>query len=154
MSEKDTISLVNNILKEYIEKNHLRKTPERFAILEEIYSNKLGHFSIDSLYVFMKEKNFRVTKTTLYNAMEIFLDAGLVVKHKFGENKFIFEKIYKRYQHDHLICVKCGNIIEFCDPSIYEIENKIKKEYDFSIDYHSLYYYGICSKCKKRKEVK
>lgn len=152
MIKQDTILLVTNILKTHLEKNHLRKTPERFAILKEIYTNCFAHFSIDSLYSEMKEKNiFTVTMTTLYNTMSVLVDAGLVVKHQFGDNKFIYEKKYQKNQHDHLICSNCGDIIEFNDNTINTITEKVSNKYKFKIDYHSLCYYGLCSNCQKKE---
>ncbi len=152
MEKRDNVSLVTNILKEYLESNHLRKTPERFAILEEIYTNRFAHFSIDSLYSAMKEKNsFTVTMTTLYNTMSVLVDAGLVVKHQFGDNKFIYEKKFQKNQHDHLICNNCGSIFEFNDDAINTINKNITEKYNFKIEYHSLCYYGICSNCQEKK---
>ena len=141
---------VKKILAEYIKTHNLRNTSERFTILEEIYSDKFGHFNVESLYNHLKTKNFSVTKTTLYNSLEIFIEAGLVVKHLFGNNISIYEKIFERTQHDHLICTKCGTISEFCDPRLLDIQNTVKDAYKFDIEYHSLYFYGVCNDCRKK----
>ena len=78
---KDT---VKQILTEYLQKNGHRKTPERYAILDTIYSIK-GHFDVDELYSYMAEKEkFRVSRATLYNTIILLIDAGLVIKHQFG----------------------------------------------------------------------
>ena len=93
MSE-DTKAAVNLILTNYLKQKNHRKTAERFAILNEIYSSD-GHFDIEQLYVIMKNKKYRVSRATLYNNIEIFIDAGLVIKHQFGKNIAQFEKSYK-----------------------------------------------------------
>ena len=149
-------SAVKKIFAEYLEKHEHRKTSERFAVLEEIYSDK-GHFDIDSLYSKMKIKTYRVSRATLYNTIELLLDCNLVVKHHFGKNISLFEKAYEYKQHDHLICQDCGNVSEFCDPRIQQIKNKMGDILDFNIFSHSLSLYGNCKrlantgKCEHKK---
>ena len=147
---ESNVAAVKDVLKQYLQEKGFRNTPERYTILEEIY-NLNHHFNVDDLYLLMMQKKYHVSKATIYNTIEIFLDAGLIRKHQFGEKTLTsssYEKSYFDKQHDHLVIYKKDSdkeieeIIEFCDPRIQQIKQTMEEMFGINISTHSLYFYG------------
>jgi Fur family ferric uptake transcriptional regulator len=141
MNAPTNFDKVKEIFTAYLSEKKLRKTPERFAILEEIYSDG-GHFDVESLYINMKNKNYRVSRATVYNTLDLLLECDLVTKHQFGKNLSLYEKSHGYRQHDHLIDLKNNQVYEFCDPRVQNIKKLVEDTFDFKITSHTLYFYG------------
>lgn len=145
---------VKKIFTDFLEKKKQRKTPERYAILDEIYSKK-AHFDVDTLFIQMKNRNYQVSRATVYNTLDLLMECGLVVKHQFGQNLAQFEQAFGYKQHDHMICNLCGKVSEFCDPRIAQTEIMMGELLNFEIIHHSLNLFGnpkvddkgICLNC-------
>ena len=152
-TKEDIIKEVMNIFSNHLEKNSFRKTPERFAILEEIYK-RTDHFDAEALYIHMKTRNYRVSRATVYNTLELLVNCDLIKKHQFGKNLAQYEKSYGYKQHDHVICAHCSKVVEFCDPRIQQIKTMVGDLLNFEITHHALNLYGICGSCQKDIEAK
>jgi Fur family ferric uptake transcriptional regulator len=146
---KDT---VRQIFTEYLNTNGHRKTPERFAILDTIYSIE-GHFGIDALYLMMmNQEKFRVSRATLYNTINLLISARLVIKHQFGHSSQ-YEKSYKRETHHHQICTQCGTVTEFQNEDLKNAIGSVKLN-RFQMSHYSIYIYGLCAKCVRANKKK
>ena len=150
--EQKVKETVRGTFEQYLQNKGLRRTQERFAILDAIYSIE-GHFTMEELMDIMNASKFHVSRATLYNTMDLLTEAHLVIRHKFA-NSSQYEKSYNMTTHFHRICTSCGSVTEVQDDKLrHVIENAHSK--GFSIDHTSLYMYGTCSKCmaaKRRRE--
>jgi Fur family ferric uptake transcriptional regulator len=152
MDNKSIRETVKRLLTDYLTVNGHRKTPERYAILDTIYSID-GHFSVDLLYHKMaEEEKFRVSRATLYNTILLLMDAQLVMKHQFG-NSTQYERLYNSGMHLHLICTQCGKITEVQDEELKQAICATKFSH-FTLSHYSLYIYGLCSKCQRANKRK
>lgn len=149
------INVVKNTFQVFLDKKGYRKTHERLTILEHIYQRD-DHFEADELYLALKQFNYHVSRATVYNTLELLVEADLVIKHQFG-NKISsrYEKAYGRRQHDHLVCVDCQKVTEFCDPRIQNIQNMVGDFFDCEILHHSLTFYSKCKQadCSERMKT-
>ena len=140
------LQAVERILDNYLEMNNHRKTPERYAILNAVYHIE-GHFTLDELgQKLSDEYRFPVSRATLYNTLNLFMELRLVIRHRFqGATKY--EACYAGESHCHQICTMCGKVTEVKAPEISEAIEQLHLR-RFRKDGFSLYIYGICSTCQ------
>jgi Fur family ferric uptake transcriptional regulator len=151
--QQKTTDEIKKIFSSYLEKKSLRKTRERFAILEEIY-RRTDHFDAESLYHHLISNDYRVSRATVYNTLELLIACDLITRHQFGKNLGQYEKSYGYKQHDHIICIDCKTVVEFCDPRIQQIQTMMGELLNFKITHHSLNLYGICGNCQILRETR
>ncbi len=136
-------------LDRYLAAKHLRRTPERYAILNMVLRmNK--HFYIETICRAMADSNFRVSRATVYNTIELFTEAGIVRRHRFGNEPAQFEKIVDTAaaNHQHLVCTKCGKVKEIKDPALLKALSQ-RRYQAFTPEYFQFYVYGTCSQCSR-----
>ena len=146
--KESVITAVERILDNYLEMNNHRKTPERYSILRAVY-NINGHFTLEELSEKLaNELNFPVSRATLYNTLNLFMELRLVIRHRFqGTTKY--EACYDNDSHCHQICTMCGKVTEIKSPEIImAVENMHLKR--FRKDGFTLYVYGVCSSCQTK----
>ena len=146
--KESVLTAVERILDNYLEMNNHRKTPERYTILKAIYSMN-GHFTLEELNEKLSsELNFPVSRSTLYNTLNLFLELRLVIRHRFqGTTKY--EACYDNNSHCHQICTMCGKVTEVKSPEIIQaVDNMHLRR--FRKDGFTLYVYGVCSTCQSK----
>lgn len=151
MKEDFSLDVIFEQFTQYLEKNKLRKTPERFAVIKKVFQTE-GFFEIEQLYNALKT-DYRVSLATVYNTIEHMIQANLLIKHQFPGNSSKYEKHFNKQNHYYLICTKCGSIKEFSDLKIKNLI-KMKSFTTFEPGYHSLNLFGLCSRCNPKSKKK
>lgn len=137
-------------LNRYLASKHLRRTSERYAILDIVLGmNK--HFYVDTICSAMEESSFRVSRATVYNTIELLTEAGIVRRHRFGNQPAQYEKIVDTAaaNHQHLVCTKCGKVKEIKDITLLKALSQ-RRYQSFTPEYFQFYVYGTCSQCARR----
>jgi len=135
--------------RQYLKTQGLRFTRDRRTIVEQILSTP-GHFSIDDLFVELRLKGERISKTTLYRNLPLLIESGLVRRVPGESPSGRFEHVVGRRSHDHLICLGCGREIEFSNDRVEEALGTICRLFDFQPVRHRLGIWGYCRDCRKK----
>jgi len=132
---------VSLIFSKYLKSKGLRQTPERFAILSEIYLSDT-HFNLQSLSERLTKKRFFVSRGTLYNTVELLLDCGLIRRYQLESSRMRYEKTKNTKSHDHVVLTDTKEILEFTDEQLSKIQKNVEKMFNIEIYDHSLVFYG------------
>ena len=141
----------NNAIKKFINNlkiDHLKCTPQRLAVLEEMMNSK-DHRECEEVYNSLKSKAILVSRATVYRTMDILVKYNFVRKLELGEGKARYEYKAGLGHHDHLICIECGDIIEFINNEIERLQDVVCEHFNFKLVRHIHQLFGICSKCQK-----
>ncbi len=129
---------------EFLKEKNYRNTQERFEVLESLVGMK-EHFSADDLYHRMKHEGVNVSRATVYSTLDLLTRCNILMKHRFQGDSAHFELADTLPNHDHLICVECGHIIEFQQEHLHSISAQVAGEFGFKTLKHSLQIFGVCN---------
>lgn len=128
---------------EELKRAGLKITLPRIKILTILQQPKNQHISAEDVYKILLEQHEEIGLATVYRVLNQFDDAGIVTRHHFEGGKSVFELSQKKH-HDHLVCLKCGKVVEFEDDVIEQRQSDIAKYHNITLTNHSLYLYGEC----------
>jgi Fur family transcriptional regulator, ferric uptake regulator len=146
---------IKNTFIRYLKNKGHRITNERLLILDSALEMK-SHFDADELYFKMKGGYIRASRATVYKTLELMSECNILSKHNFKGERARFETKYGKGRHYHIICLNCKRIVEFEDPGIEKIQEKICKKHNFELIDHTLQVFAVCSdkeKCEYRKQT-
>ena len=133
---------------QFLATRNLKLTKQREAVVDEIFT-KPGHFEAEEIVLRLKTNRQRVSRATVYRTLELLKECLLVERLDFGTQASFYEHVQEGEHHDHLICVRCANVIEFHNEKLEQIQAEVCRNFDFVERYHSLRIFGLCSKCRQ-----
>lgn len=136
--------------REYLATQGMRLTQERATIVEEVFSSH-EHFDADQLVMRLAQRKDgrRVSRSTVYRALNWLEEAGLLRKVARNNDRDVYELDYGYPQHDHLICKKCGEMIEFQHPELVRLLEEVAGQYGFRMESHRMEVKGLCAECSR-----
>ncbi|MCS6965937.1 MAG: transcriptional repressor [Candidatus Kapabacteria bacterium] len=134
---------LKNRFASFLQEQRYRNTSERMRILERI-AELPGHFTADQLYVYMHTHGDKVSRATIYSTLELLTQCNLVIRHRFEGDSMKYELTSRLPNHDHLFCVDCGRMVEFCAPQLQELVRYVARQYALSPVRHSLQIFARC----------
>jgi Fur family ferric uptake transcriptional regulator len=125
----------------------LRVTRERREIAAHAFEH-FGHFRAADLYESLLRHGHRVSRATVYRTIGHLVETGLIRRHPLGDRRTLYEPILGREHHEHMLCVRCGRILEFVQPEIERLQEDVCRRHGFRPISHTLQIRGICDACR------
>lgn len=138
--------------KYFLKEKNLKYTPERKEIIEAVVTLK-NHFDAEDIYRQLRKQKSEVSLATIYRTIPLLIDSGLMIETLHCRDKVLYEKIYNRRHHDHMICIHCGKIIEFYNEDVEKLQDKICRINQFLATEHRLGIKGYCRECQKKLKI-
>ncbi len=139
----------NQDLKEMLREHELKATSQRIALLKLLDSTQ-EHYDAEEIYLQLRRAQKNVSRATVYRSLEVLVEQELVSKLDFGDGRMRYERSHgKDEHHDHLICERCGKVIEFFNLEMEAQQLSVCEEHDFLPSTHTMHIFGLCSTCQK-----
>ncbi len=132
--------------REYLRGCNLAVTPQRLRVAETLFGTH-HHVSADQILERLRRERVSIGKATVYRTLDLLLGAGLIREHDFGEGFKRYEPRPTRPRHEHLVCTRCGKVIEFQVDAIDVIQADLAALHGFRPHHHKLEIYGLCEDC-------
>jgi len=143
-----SVEEVRSRLASFIAERGLKQSRQRDAVAEAFFSTP-GHVSADELVLRARALDARVSVATVYRTLKLLGESGLAIPRHFGEGQTRWESAVGRPHHDHLVCNRCGVIVEFANDEIERLQTLVARRHGFAVESHRLELYGVCSECRR-----
>jgi Fur family ferric uptake transcriptional regulator len=127
-----------------------RVTAERLALLDEVFRQH-GHIDAEQLLAAARERGLKISRATVYRNLDLLVASGLARKQRLGRRRFLYEHVHGGQRHDHLVCTRCGRVVEFMSPGIAALQAEICRAHGFVPSVYSLQINGLCQACAARQ---
>lgn len=139
-----------DVLRTYVADNGLKFTRQR-ELIAEVFFGAGGHLTVEDLLERVREQDPHVSLATVYRTMKLLTECGLADAHRFGDRQVLYEPSEGDDEHhDHLICTECGNIVEFFNSKLEQLQESIASEHGFDLTAHRMELYGTCQDCQSK----
>jgi Fur family transcriptional regulator, ferric uptake regulator len=139
------------VLSRYMAQHGLKSTRQRSLIIDTFFAAG-GHLSVEDLWNKVRALDARVSVATVYRTMKLLSDCGLAHARNFGDGQTRYEAAAGRHHHDHLICTRCGTIVEFENDRIEQMQEAVARRHGFRVTSHKMELYGLCRECQAGAE--
>lgn len=139
---------LSRTLERFMSDRGLKNTRQRDLIVELFFALE-GHFTVEELWARVREDDPRVSVATVYRTMKLLAESGLAHAQNFGDGQSRYEPAVGRSHHDHLICTKCGTIMEFENDQIERMQDAVARRHGFKVTSHKMELYGLCKACHR-----
>ncbi|MBK8576207.1 MAG: transcriptional repressor [Elusimicrobia bacterium] len=138
------------LLRQSIKTRGLRETSQREWVLRFLAQAK-GHLSQEEIFEGLRSQQAGIGRATVFRTVKLLEEIGLVSRVTFADGQHRYEYAHERQHHDHMICMECGEALEFSSPAIERLQNRVARARGFSVRWHRHEMFGLCSRCARKK---